>query len=96
MDQEVDLTLAVLGLLVLAVLAIRAGLASAPTLALAVLGGQTALILLTIGVEYARYLYPILLANAVFAGVAVGAGWSVVSEWVIYGARRDGADTLQT
>jgi hypothetical protein len=39
------------------------------------------LIILTMGVEYARYLFPVLLAVAVGVGAVAGASWDLVARW---------------
>jgi hypothetical protein len=71
--REIDLAVAVLGTLLIVAAAIRIGPLSPHAMALLILGGQTGLILATIGVEYARYLLPVLLAVAVAIGFVVGA-----------------------
>ncbi len=74
----IDLILAVAGALVLAALVLRQGVASPAALAAIVLGGETALIVLGMRADFERYLYPVLLAAVVCAGLFVGQGWMLV------------------
>lgn len=76
---QLDLVLALAGLVILIGMAGRDGFASPRSLVLAVLGGHVLLILLTIRVEYARYFMPIVLLMAVTVGVVAGAAWKVVA-----------------
>lgn len=78
--RELDLILATAGLLILIGLAFRQGIVSPPTMTLVVIGGQSLLILLTIGVEYARYFLPIVLATTTLAGVTIGIVITVFAE----------------
>lgn len=64
-----DLPLALVGALLLAALVLRRGLASPPALAAIVLGGQVALVVFGMRADFARYLYPVLLAQAVCIGI---------------------------
>lgn len=68
-----DLPLALVGALLLAALVLRRGLASPAALAAIVLGGQVALVVFGMRADFARYLYPVLLAQAVCIGLAAGA-----------------------
>lgn len=77
--RGVELGIAVVGMTVLLFLVARHGLASGHGLALAVLGGQTAITVLGMGVDWARYHLPILLFMAVCLGVAAGSGWKLVA-----------------
>jgi hypothetical protein len=72
---DLDLLLAVAGGLLLTALAVGRGVGSGPLLALAVLGGQAAVTVLGMRVDYARYHLPVLLAVAVCAGAALGWAW---------------------
>jgi 4-amino-4-deoxy-L-arabinose transferase-like glycosyltransferase len=72
----IDLVLGLVGALLLAAASLRDGLASPAALAAAVLGGQVALVVLGMRADFARYLYPVVLAQAVCIGVAAGAAWA--------------------
>ena len=76
--HDLDLILASLGWIVIVALAIRRGPFNPAMLIAAVIGGQALLIVLAMGVEYARYLMPVLLAVAVGAGTMFGVGW----DWI--------------
>ncbi|MCC6315839.1 MAG: hypothetical protein IT337_17715, partial [Thermomicrobiales bacterium] len=84
----VDLPLAVAGGIVLMALVIRHGLASRHALAAVILGGQVALIVVGMRADFARYLLPVVLTEAVCIGVLGGEAWAAVREWV---ARRGSA-----
>jgi hypothetical protein len=83
-----DLILAVVGALVLLLLAIQRGLGSRWAMAALVLGGQGALVIFGMRADFARYLYPVLIANAVCGGLVAGLVWEVVAARV---ARRRAA-----
>jgi hypothetical protein len=83
-----DLILAVVGALVLLLLAIQRGLGSRWAMAALVLGGQVALVVFGMRADFARYLYPVLIANAVCGGLVAGLVWEVVAARV---ARRRAA-----
>lgn len=85
----IDLPLALIGLELLIVLAVSRGLRSGSFLALAVLGGQAAAILLGMRADFARYHLPILLLVAVCAGVLSGQVWSFVSRPAVVRLVRD-------
>jgi hypothetical protein len=74
-----DLILAVVGALVLLLLAIQRGLGSRWAMAALVLGGQVALVVFGMRADFARYLYPVLIANAVCGGLVAGLVWEVVA-----------------
>jgi len=74
-----DLALAVVGGVILLGLAFRHGLGSRWTLALLVLGGEVALVIAGMRADFARYLLPVLVANAVCGGLVFGALWQVVA-----------------
>jgi membrane-bound ClpP family serine protease len=76
------LALAAVGLIVFGWLALRRGIASGHGLAMIVLGGQAAITVVGMGVDWARYHLPILLLVAVCIGVAVGQGWLLVARKV--------------
>jgi hypothetical protein len=73
-----DLVVAALGLLMLVAIVVRLGLMSPAAAVSAVVGGQALLILLTMEVEYARYMLPVVLLVAVLVGVTAGLVWSWV------------------
>jgi hypothetical protein len=77
-----DLALAIVGAELLLAAVVRRGLRSAHALVAAVLGGAAALVVLSMGVEYARYLYPVLLFETVCLGIAAGTAWDLLSGWV--------------
>lgn len=74
-----DLYLAVPGLVVLVYLAWRNGLASPHALATAAILGQSALILMALGVDFNRYYLPLLFAAAIGIGVLVGQAGALVA-----------------
>jgi hypothetical protein len=77
-----DLVVAVLGLLILVAMVVRFGLLSPAAAVSAVVGGQALLILLTMEVEYARYMLPVVLLVAILAGIVAGTAWEwVLAEW---------------
>ena len=63
--MELDLVLAIIGALILLVLAIQRGLGSRWAMAALVLGGQVALIVVGMRADFSRYLLPVLTATAV-------------------------------
>jgi hypothetical protein len=71
----VDLPLALVGLQLLVLGALRRGVWSAPALAAAVLGGQAALIVLAMRSDWPRYHVPVLLLVAVAVGVLADRVW---------------------
>jgi hypothetical protein len=74
--EYLDLAVAVIGLeLLIAVILLR-DFRIAPILAATIFGGEGVLVVLTMGVEYARYLMPVLLALVIGIGVAGGLAWS--------------------
>ncbi|MFN8590171.1 MAG: phospholipid carrier-dependent glycosyltransferase [Thermomicrobiales bacterium] len=83
--QGGDLLLALAGALVLLALAIQRGLGSRWALATLVLGSEVGLVVLGMRADFARYLLPVLMANAVCGGIAVGALWQAL--WVRFGRR---------
>ena len=80
--MEFDLVLAVIGALILLVLAIQRGLGSRWAMAALVLGGQVALVVVGMRADFSRYLYPVLIANAVCGGLVAGLVWDVAAERV--------------
>jgi hypothetical protein len=82
-----DLVLAIIGALILLAVAIRRGLGSRWAMAVLVLGGQFALIVVGMRADYSRYLLPVLAATAVCGGLVAGAVWDVV--WDSIARRRE-------
>ncbi|HET8524212.1 MAG TPA: glycosyltransferase family 39 protein [Thermomicrobiales bacterium] len=74
--EYIDLALAVIGLELLIALVVLRGFRMAPILAATIFGGEAAIVVLTMGVEYARYLVPVLLAVVIGIGVTGGLAWS--------------------
>ena len=74
---QIDLILAVIGLLVLVAMIFDRDTAPNAAAVLLVLGGQSLLIVLTLRIDFARYMLPVILTAAIFAGVTIGkiAGW---------------------
>lgn len=85
--NDLDLAVAMLGAVLWLAIAARRGLRSAQTLAFAVAGGAAAIVLLGMGVQYARYLLPVLLFESVCIGVVAGAGYAVLRRLGIRPAR---------
>jgi hypothetical protein len=83
-----DLVLALVGALLLLVLAIQRGLGSRWAMAALVLGGQVGLVVVGMRADFSRYLLPVLIATAVCGGLVAGMLWDVVRARV---ARRRGA-----
>jgi hypothetical protein len=75
--MEFDLVLAIIGALILLVLAIQRGLGSRWAMAALVLGGQFALIVVGMRADFSRYLLPVLTATAVCGGLVAGAIWDM-------------------
>lgn len=78
--QCLDLILAIVGAAVLLALVARSGLPSGQALTAAVLGGEATIVVLGMGVEYARYLLPVLLTEAACIGIAAGIGSVVLRQ----------------
>lgn len=76
-DNGLDLALAVVGLELLLVIVCRRGLRGAHAVAALILGAQAMIVILGMGVEYARYLLPVLLAEVVGIGVVAGRVWTM-------------------
>ena len=74
-----DLVLAVIGALVLLMLAIQRGLGSRWAMAALVLGGQVALVVFGMRADFSRYLLPVLVANAVCGGLVAGLVWEMAA-----------------
>lgn len=74
-----DLALAIVGAVILLVLAVRHGLGSRWTMALLVLGGEVALVIVAMRADFSRYLLPVLVANAVCGGLVFGVLWQAVA-----------------
>jgi hypothetical protein len=85
--MEFDLVLAIIGALILLVLAIQRGLGSRWAMAALVLGGQVALIVVGMRADFSRYLLPVLTATAVCGGLVAGAVWDVA--WDRIARRRE-------
>jgi hypothetical protein len=77
-----DLPLDLIGAEVFAILAMRRGLGSPPTLAAAVLGSQVALIVLGMRADFERYLLPVEIVIAICLGVLVGSAGSTLWCWL--------------
>jgi hypothetical protein len=77
----IDLALAIIGAELLAASVVRRGLRSASAMVALILGGQAALIVLTMGVAYPRYLFPVLLLETVCIGMLAGTIWSLLIGW---------------
>jgi hypothetical protein len=75
----IDLPLALIGIEMLAFLAIARGLRASPTVLAVVLGSQAGAIVLGMRADFARYHLPIVLAAAVGVGFAVDAFWQIGS-----------------
>jgi hypothetical protein len=75
--MEFDLVLAIVGALILLVVAIQRGLGSRWAMAALVLGGQIALIVAGMRADYSRYLLPVLAATAVCGGLVAGVVWDM-------------------
>ena len=74
----IDLPLALVGALLLAAATIRHGLASRQAMAALVLGSQVGLVVVGMRADFARYLLPVLTAQAVCIGLAAGGGWDLL------------------
>jgi 4-amino-4-deoxy-L-arabinose transferase-like glycosyltransferase len=85
--MEFDLVLAIIGALILLVLAVQRGLGSRWAMAALVLGGQVALIVVGMRADFSRYLLPVLTATAVCGGLVAGAAWNLV--WDRIAGRRE-------
>src|SRR5215213_3700606 len=85
--MEFDLVLAIIGALILLVLAVQRGLGSRWAMAALVLGGQVALIVVGMRADFSRYLLPVLTATAVCGGLVAGAVWDVA--WDRIARRRE-------
>lgn len=70
-----DLVLAVIGALLLLVLAIHHGLGSRWGMAALTLGGQVALIVFGMRADFSRYLFLVLVATSICGGLVVGGVW---------------------
>jgi hypothetical protein len=84
--SPLDLILAMLGLLLLAVLAAQLPIRSGHLLVTLVLAVQVATIVLAMRTDFERYYLPIVLANAVFAGAGVGIASQTI--WHLVASRR--------
>jgi hypothetical protein len=81
---RIDLYLAVPGVILLVYLAWKNGLASPHALAALTVGGQSALIMGALGVDFNRYYLPLLFAAAMGVGIFVGC----LGEWALFAVRR--------
>jgi hypothetical protein len=73
-----DLLLALIGALILLVLAIQRGLGSRWAMAALLLAGQVALVVVGMRADFSRYLLPVLMANAICGGIAAGVAWDAL------------------
>ncbi|MGI9253687.1 MAG: hypothetical protein ACR2J8_08065 [Thermomicrobiales bacterium] len=71
----IDVLLGVAGAAMLAIIALRRGLASPAALAAVVLGAEVAVVVAGMRADFARYLMPVLVAQAVCIGILAGAVW---------------------
>jgi len=85
--MPLDLILAVMGGVILMVLAVQRGLGSRWAMAALLLGGQVLLIVVGMRADFARYLLPVLVANVVCGGLVFGFAWDLI--WSRYSRRRD-------
>jgi hypothetical protein len=85
--MPLDLILAVVGGVILIALAVQRGLGSRWSMAALLLGGQALLIVVGMRADFARYLLPVLVANAVCGGLVFGFAWEFV--WNRFSRRRD-------
>ncbi len=84
--MPLDLILAGLGGVILIALAVQRGLGSRWSMAALLLGGQALLIVVGMRADFARYLLPVLVANAVCGGLVFGFAWDLL--WSRYSRRR--------
>lgn len=77
-----DLALAVTGGVILLALAVQRGLGSRWAMALIILGGQVALVVVGMRADFARYLLPVLVATTVCGGLVVGTLWDVATSYL--------------
>lgn len=77
-----DLALAVIGGVILLILAVRHGLGSRWSLALLILAGEVALVIAGMRADFSRYLLPVLVANAICGGLVFGMVWQTVARRV--------------
>ncbi|MFL5758352.1 MAG: phospholipid carrier-dependent glycosyltransferase [Thermomicrobiales bacterium] len=85
------------GIILFIGLALRHGIISRHFMALAVLGGQTALIIAGMRVDFNRYYLPILLFLAVSVGILAGEVWSLLPHFLpvrVRSRQRDRASTV--
>ena len=75
--RNLDLALAVVGWLVILGLLVSRGIAWPQSLMAGLVAVQAAAVIFGMGVEYARYLLPVLLAVALGAGVTLGTVWDL-------------------
>ena len=85
--MPLDLILAVVGGVLLVALAVQRGLGSRWAMAALLLGGQVLLIVVGMRADFARYLLPVLVANAVCGGLVFGFVWDLA--WTRFSRRRD-------
>jgi hypothetical protein len=76
--MPLDLILALVGGVMLVTLAVQRGLGSRWAMAALLLGGQVLLIVVGMRADFARYLLPVLMANAVCGGLVAGFVWELV------------------
>jgi len=74
----IDLVLARVGLLLLVASVIRHGLVSRQAMAALMLGSQVGLVVVGMRADFARYLLPVLTAQAICIGLAAGGAWDLL------------------
>jgi 4-amino-4-deoxy-L-arabinose transferase-like glycosyltransferase len=79
--RNLDLGLALIGWILISTWILTRGPGWPAGYMAGLLAVEGSLIILTMGVEYARYLFPVLLAVAVGVGAVAGAGWDLVARW---------------
>jgi Dolichyl-phosphate-mannose-protein mannosyltransferase len=93
--RDLDLMLAIAGWIAIAGFIVRRGSINPAMLMAAVIGGQALFIVLAMGVEYSRYLLPVLLAVAVGVGAACGVGWDLIhAAWTARAGRESAVTTI--
>jgi hypothetical protein len=81
-ERGIDVPFAVAGLLILAVLAYRRGITSPTFFAVAITGGQAALILGGLRVDFERYYLPVVFFFAIGIGTLGAWIWSMTTRWL--------------
>ncbi len=78
---SLDVVLMAAGVVVLIAIVVRNGLWSPPALAAFLMAGQSAAVIVGMGVDFYRYFLPLLVVGAICAGVAAGAAFEAVRGW---------------